>query len=147
VEELRDWKVDRGDIRADSGIAREILEFTEQHQVRSIAMTDGIIGVPTRKGSIAKANGARFANFSTEEIGLRGRKFINLRKLGGGLAADHRRRPKIPSAALAKHRTDRSYERRTMLPSVIPAKADTHGCDRSRPSPGRQGNITSFSVT
>src|SRR4029077_12100207 len=26
VEELRDWKVDRGDIRADSGIAREILE-------------------------------------------------------------------------------------------------------------------------
>src|SRR5271167_661492 len=27
VEELRDWKVDRGDIGADSGIAREILEF------------------------------------------------------------------------------------------------------------------------
>ncbi len=30
VEELRDWKVERGDIRADSGIAREILEFIEQ---------------------------------------------------------------------------------------------------------------------
>jgi hypothetical protein len=28
VEELRDWKVDRGDIRSDPGIAREILEFS-----------------------------------------------------------------------------------------------------------------------
>jgi hypothetical protein len=37
VEELRDWNVDRGDIRADSGIDREILEFIEQHQVRSVA--------------------------------------------------------------------------------------------------------------
>jgi hypothetical protein len=27
---------------------------------------------------------------------------------------------------------------------VIPAKAGTYGWDRSRPSPGRQGNITSF---
>ena len=38
VEELRDWKVDRGDIRADPDIAREILEFIEKHQVRSVAM-------------------------------------------------------------------------------------------------------------
>src|SRR5205085_10815823 len=36
VEELRDWKVDRGDIRADPGIAREILDFIEKHQVRSV---------------------------------------------------------------------------------------------------------------
>ena len=50
VEELRDWKVERGDIRADSGIAREILEFIEQHQVRSVAMTDGIIGCPHQEG-------------------------------------------------------------------------------------------------
>jgi hypothetical protein len=49
VEELRDWKVDRGDIRADSGIAREILEFIEQQQVRSGAMTEGIIGCPRTK--------------------------------------------------------------------------------------------------
>jgi hypothetical protein len=28
VEELRDWKVDRGDSRADAGITREILEFS-----------------------------------------------------------------------------------------------------------------------
>jgi hypothetical protein len=50
VEELRDWKVERGDIRADSGIAGEILEFIEQHQVRSVAMTDGIIGCPHQEG-------------------------------------------------------------------------------------------------
>jgi hypothetical protein len=31
VEELRDWKVNRGDIRRDPGIAREILEFIEKH--------------------------------------------------------------------------------------------------------------------
>jgi hypothetical protein len=46
VKELRDWKVDRGDIRADPGIAREILEFIEKHKVRSVAMSDGIIGCP-----------------------------------------------------------------------------------------------------
>ena len=50
VEELRDWKVDRGDIRADPGIAREILEFIEKHQVRSVAMSDGIIGCPHQEG-------------------------------------------------------------------------------------------------
>ena len=50
VEELRDWKVERGDIRANPGVAREILEFIEQHQVRSVAITDGIIGCPHEKG-------------------------------------------------------------------------------------------------
>jgi len=30
VEELRHWKVDHGEIRADPGIAREILEFIER---------------------------------------------------------------------------------------------------------------------
>jgi hypothetical protein len=40
VEELRDWKVDRGDIRSDPDIAREMLEFIEEHQVQSIAITD-----------------------------------------------------------------------------------------------------------
>ena len=50
VEELRDWKVDHGDIRADPGIAREILEFIEKHQVRSVAMSGGIIGCPHQEG-------------------------------------------------------------------------------------------------
>jgi hypothetical protein len=50
VAELRDWKVERGDIRADSGIARGILEFIGQHQVRPVAMTGGIIGCPHQEG-------------------------------------------------------------------------------------------------
>jgi hypothetical protein len=40
----------RGDIRADPSIAREILEFIEEHQVLSVAMTDGIIGCPHQQG-------------------------------------------------------------------------------------------------
>ena len=50
VEELRAWLVDRGDIRSDSGIAREILEFIEEHQVRSLAISDAIIGCPHQEG-------------------------------------------------------------------------------------------------
>ena len=50
VEELRDWKVDRGDVRNDPGIAREILEFIEKHRVLSVAMTDAIIGCPHQEG-------------------------------------------------------------------------------------------------
>jgi len=50
VEELRAWLVDRSDIRSDPGIAREILEFIEEHQVRSVAITDGIIGCPHQQG-------------------------------------------------------------------------------------------------
>jgi hypothetical protein len=50
VEELRDWKVDRGDLRKDPGIAREILEFIEKHRVLSVAMTDAIIGCPHQEG-------------------------------------------------------------------------------------------------
>ena len=46
VEELRDWKVDHGDIRFDPDIAREILGFIEEHHVRSVAISDGIIGCP-----------------------------------------------------------------------------------------------------
>jgi hypothetical protein len=49
VQELRDWKVNRGDIRRDPGIAREILEFIEKHRVLSVAMTDAIIGCPHQR--------------------------------------------------------------------------------------------------
>src|SRR5258708_243735 len=51
VEELRDWKADYGDIRADPGIAQEILEFIEKHRVLSVAMTDGVIGCPHQEGA------------------------------------------------------------------------------------------------
>ena len=37
VQELRNWKLDRGDVRTDSDIAREILEFMEKHRVLSAA--------------------------------------------------------------------------------------------------------------
>ena len=50
VDELRAWIVDRGDIRGDPGIAREILAFIEEYQVRSVAISDGIIGCPHRQG-------------------------------------------------------------------------------------------------
>jgi hypothetical protein len=50
VAELRDWKVDSGDIRTDPGIAREILEFIDKHQVLSVVMTEGIIGCPHQQG-------------------------------------------------------------------------------------------------
>src|SRR5262249_58542072 len=46
VEELRDWKVDHGEIRADPRIAREILEFIEEPRAFSVPMTDTIIASP-----------------------------------------------------------------------------------------------------
>jgi hypothetical protein len=50
VAAMRDWKVDHGDVRADSGIAQEILEFIEKHGALSVVMTDGIIGCPHQEG-------------------------------------------------------------------------------------------------
>ncbi len=50
VDEMRDWKVENHDIRADPGVAREILEFLEEHHVLSVAMSDGIIGCPHQEG-------------------------------------------------------------------------------------------------
>ena len=50
IAEMHDWKVDHGDIRADAGVAREILEFMDRHGVLSVAMTDGIIGCPHQEG-------------------------------------------------------------------------------------------------
>lgn len=50
VRNLRAWKVAEGDVRADPGITGEILEFLEKHQVRTVAMSDGIIGCPHEEG-------------------------------------------------------------------------------------------------
>ncbi|MGI6851959.1 hypothetical protein [Mesorhizobium sp. 1B3] len=50
VRDLRAWKVAEGDVRADPGITGEILEFLEKHQVRTVAMSDGIIGCPHEEG-------------------------------------------------------------------------------------------------
>src|SRR5580700_9821773 len=48
--EMRAWHVLSGDIREDTGIASEILEFIEQHGALSVAMTGGIIGCPHEQG-------------------------------------------------------------------------------------------------
>jgi hypothetical protein len=48
--EVRDWKVEKGDVRVDSAIAQQILDFIERQGVRSVMMTDGIIGCPHQQG-------------------------------------------------------------------------------------------------
>jgi hypothetical protein len=50
VSEMRDWKLDTGDVRNDPRIAEEMLDFISKHGVRSVAMTDRIIGCPHQEG-------------------------------------------------------------------------------------------------
>jgi hypothetical protein len=79
VKELRDWKVDSGDIRADSGIAREILEFMEKHGVLSVAMTDAIIGCPHQEGidyegesdTRSRCSGLRYSRLHRDPVAMR----------------------------------------------------------------------------
>ena len=48
--EMRDWKVETGDVRNDMPIAAAILEFMEKHGVLSVAMSDGLMGCPHQEG-------------------------------------------------------------------------------------------------
>jgi hypothetical protein len=48
--EMRDWKVESGDVRADTAVAGKILAFIESHGVLSIIMADGIMGCPHQEG-------------------------------------------------------------------------------------------------
>jgi hypothetical protein len=50
VGEMRDWQLDRGDVRNDAGVARGILEFIKQQGALSVVMTGGIIGCPHQQG-------------------------------------------------------------------------------------------------
>jgi hypothetical protein len=50
VGEMRNWKLDAGDVRNDPRIAEEMLEFMAKHGVLSVAMTDRIIGCPHQEG-------------------------------------------------------------------------------------------------
>src|SRR5208283_4313755 len=71
VAELRAWKVDRGDIRADPAIAKEILDFIETHGTVSVAMTDQIIGcrrAAARRAFVATP--ARAGRQKIEEVAL-----------------------------------------------------------------------------
>ncbi|MGB5084158.1 MAG: hypothetical protein WBO09_06010, partial [Methylocystis silviterrae] len=81
------WKVDHGDIRADPGIAREVLEFIEEHQVRSVTMTDGIIACPHQEGIDYEGEWCPVCEGSgTDEIVLRGRESISFCEKASGVA-------------------------------------------------------------
>jgi hypothetical protein len=46
VSALRRWIVEAGDVREDEAIFVEVAMFLRDHGVRSVAMTDGILGCP-----------------------------------------------------------------------------------------------------
>jgi len=48
--ELRDWQLVHGDVRNDEAIAAEMLWHMEQRGVKSVAMTDGLMGCPHQEG-------------------------------------------------------------------------------------------------
>jgi len=48
--ELRRWFSETGDVRRDSTIAEEITAFLESYEVKSVAMTNRIIGCPHEEG-------------------------------------------------------------------------------------------------
>jgi len=50
VDAIRDWKVDRGDVRVDPRIAEEILQFITEHGALTVLMSGGIIGCPHQEG-------------------------------------------------------------------------------------------------
>ncbi len=47
---LRRWFSEDADVRSDPEIAREIVAFFRQHGVKSVAMTDGLLGCPHEEG-------------------------------------------------------------------------------------------------
>jgi len=60
-----------------SSIAREIVEFIEEHGARSVVMTNGIlIGCPHQEGIDYHGEWSRFASSGVDAIALRGRCFI-----------------------------------------------------------------------
>jgi len=48
--ELRRWFTEDHDIRHDEAIGREIVQFTQEHGVKSVVATDRIIGCPHEEG-------------------------------------------------------------------------------------------------
>jgi hypothetical protein len=88
---MRAWHVLSGDIREDTGIASEILEFIEQHGALSVAMTGGIIGCPHEQELITTGNGARFASSGMDATASRARCSIDQRKLPTPVGGHHDR--------------------------------------------------------
>lgn len=50
AEVLERWFSERADVRFDAGIGREILAFLERHAVKSVVLSDGVIGCPHEEG-------------------------------------------------------------------------------------------------
>ena len=50
IQNLRTWQVDDGDVRTNPTIGQQILAFIEMNGVRSVALTDRIIGCPHQEG-------------------------------------------------------------------------------------------------
>src|SRR3954451_7053920 len=48
--ELKKWTSDRLDMRRQSPITGEILQFIKEHAVKTVAMSPGIIGCPHEEG-------------------------------------------------------------------------------------------------
>lgn len=48
--EMRRWFSDTGDVRTDPAITAEILGLLKQHGVKSVAMTDRLLGCPHEEG-------------------------------------------------------------------------------------------------
>lgn len=47
---LRRWFSEEPDVRSDAQIAREIVAFFRRHRVKSVAMSDGLLGCPHEEG-------------------------------------------------------------------------------------------------
>jgi hypothetical protein len=50
LTEMRRWSGETGDLRMDDTILAEVIAFLREHQVRSVAMTEGILGCPHEEG-------------------------------------------------------------------------------------------------
>ena len=76
-QELRDWKVEVGDVRSDPAITQEILEFIVAHGVLSIVTNDSIIGCPHQQGIDYKEEWCPSACSGTGVIDLPGNSSID----------------------------------------------------------------------
>ena len=50
AEHLERWIVEEGDVRYNQSIIKQIMNFIKEHGVRSVAVTDKIIGCPHEEG-------------------------------------------------------------------------------------------------
>jgi hypothetical protein len=49
-EEMKDWTAGESDVRTDAAIGKENLDFIESHSVKSVVVTNRIIGRPHEEG-------------------------------------------------------------------------------------------------